>query len=90
MRSTIPATSKPGRRASSPAHEVYMRVTCLEMERARRSVERAAAAQRIEEIDRRILLIDREKTDLLDRLARTKSKPDEAAAAAAGAFRIRY
>lgn len=48
-----------------PSH-AYMQITCLEMERARRHVERNSATQRIADIDRRLLEIDKEKRDLLE------------------------
>ncbi len=52
----------------SRSYHLFMQVTCLEMERVRRSTERAAAARRIDEIDERIREIDEEKSGLLAQL----------------------
>lgn len=53
----------------------YMKVTCLEMEKARRHAERVSAAQRISEIDARLLEIEKEKQDLLHVLGQAGAKP---------------
>ena len=45
----------------------YMQITCLEMERARRNMERKSASHRVALIDTRIEEIERSKQDLLDR-----------------------
>ena len=46
-------------------HMAYMRITCLEMERARRSKERASATRLVEKINARFKEIDAEKDRLL-------------------------
>ena len=43
----------------------YMQITCLEMERARRNMERKSASHRVALIDTRIEEIERSKQDLL-------------------------
>ena len=81
-----------------PSH-AYMQITCLEMEKARRNTERTSAAQRISEIDRRLLEIEKEKQELLEaisghggkkppRLGRLEVKASPARRS--GGFRIRY
>lgn len=50
-------------------YRAYMQVTCLEMERARRDLERASASQRVANIDARMSEIDQEKAVLLQALA---------------------
>ena len=47
----------------------YMQITCLEMERARRNMERKSAGQRIALIDARIEEIERAKLELLQAVA---------------------
>jgi len=46
-------------------YRAYMQVTCLEMERARRSAERQSAMARVTAIDCRLAAIDKEKAGLL-------------------------
>ena len=46
-------------------YRIYMQITCLEMERARRDRERKSATQRIMEIDARLGEIDKAKQELL-------------------------
>jgi hypothetical protein len=43
----------------------YMQITCLEMERARRNMERKSASQRVALIDTRIQEIEKAKLELL-------------------------
>ena len=43
----------------------YMQITCLEMERARRNMERKSASKRVALIDARIEEIEKSKQDLL-------------------------
>jgi hypothetical protein len=50
--------------ASLP-YRAYMQITCLEMERVRRTKERNSAALRIQAIDTRLKEIDRTKQELL-------------------------
>ena len=49
-------------------HKAYLRVACLEMEKARRGKERESAAHRIENIDARFQEIDAEEAALLQGL----------------------
>ncbi|MCX6604969.1 MAG: hypothetical protein NTV52_15405 [Acidobacteria bacterium] len=75
-----------------------MQVTCLEMEKARRGVERAAALVRVRDIDSRLTEIDREREAILLKLAASgaldpSSVPESSPAspsAASGGFRIQY
>jgi phage portal protein BeeE len=79
-------------------HELFMQVTCLEMEKARRGVERAAALVRIQDIDSRLAAIDREREAILLKLAASgaldpSSVPESSPSSspsAAGGFRIQY
>jgi hypothetical protein len=43
----------------------YMQITCLEMERTRRNMERKSASQRVASIDARIQEIEKAKLELL-------------------------
>jgi len=47
----------------------YMQITCLEMEKARRDMERKSASQRIATIDARLDEIEKAKQDLLQAVA---------------------
>lgn len=47
----------------------YMQITCLEMERARRGMERKSASQRIALIDARLEQIEKAKQELLQAVA---------------------
>jgi hypothetical protein len=47
----------------------YMQITCLEMEKARRDMERKSASQRIAVIDARLDQIEKAKQELLQVLA---------------------
>lgn len=49
-------------------HKVFMKISCLEMERARRIKERESAQLRIKTINDRLMAIDMEKSTLLDRI----------------------
>lgn len=53
----------------SKDYQLYMQITCLEMEKVRRGVERSAALERIRRIDARLTEVEREKADLLRQLA---------------------
>jgi hypothetical protein len=46
----------------------YMKISCLEMEKARRARERQSAQRRIDSIDARVAELDAEKDTLLVRL----------------------
>jgi hypothetical protein len=50
---------------TSLPYRSYMQITCLEMERARRNMERKSASQRVAQIDARIQEIEKSKQDLL-------------------------
>ncbi len=58
------------RRADQRAlpYRTYMQITCLEMEKARRDLERKAASRRIAELDTRIGEIEEEKQALLQKI----------------------
>jgi hypothetical protein len=47
----------------------YMQITCLEMERARRNMERKSASRRVALIDARVAEIDQAKKELLQAVA---------------------
>jgi len=47
----------------------YMQITCLEMEKARRGMERKSASERVALIDTRIEQIEKAKQDLLQAVA---------------------
>jgi hypothetical protein len=77
----------------------YMQITCLEMEKARRGMERESATQRIALIDARLDQIEKAKQQLLEAAA----APDQRAPGrlpgldlkpaprrSAGGFKIRY
>ena len=77
----------------------YMQITCLEMERARRNMERKSASQRVALIDARIQEIEKSKQDLLQavaspdvgirtRLSGLELKPTPRCST--GGFKIRY
>ena len=83
---------------SAVSYRAYMRITCLEMEKVRRSAERRSAQLRIEQIDARVGEIEKEKRELLEaiqagpkvraRLPGIEVKPSSYKRAAG--FRIRY
>jgi hypothetical protein len=77
----------------------YMQITCLEMEKARRGMERKSASQRIALIDARLEQIEKAKQELLEavtpsgqrvpgRLPGLDLRP--APRRSAGGFKIRY
>jgi hypothetical protein len=53
-------------------HKVFLRIACLEMERARRGQERRAAMARVRDIDDRFREIDAEKRERLAAMAGAK------------------
>jgi hypothetical protein len=78
-------------------HTIYMRITCLEMEKARRNKERESAMSRVNHIDERIQSIEVEKADLLGKMGERVAPRGEARATppspvdgARPPFRIRY
>ena len=77
----------------------YMQITCLEMEKARRDMERKSASQRIATIDARLNEIEKAKQDLLQAVAtQGQGMPGRlpgldlrpAPRRSAGGFKIRY
>lgn len=76
----------------------YMQITCLEMEKARRNMERASARQRISLIDARLEQIEAAKQELLRALAGSSQGPADARSGfsrpaprkSGGGFKIRY
>lgn len=75
----------------------YMQITCLEMEKARRNMERKSASGRIAVIDARLAEIEQAKLELLQSLADqgtsphcSRVDPKPAPSRSAGGFRIRY
>lgn len=91
---TLSARVDPG----ALSYRAYMRITCLEMEKVRRSTERKSAAKRIAEIDARLREIEKEKQQLLEAVhagpkASTRLPGIEVKAAPyrrGAGFRIRY
>jgi hypothetical protein len=80
-------------------YRCYMQITCLEMEKARRGMERKSASQRVALIDARLGQIEQAKQELLRavdnsgretpaRLPGLEVKP--APRRSAGGFKIRY
>lgn len=70
-------------RRTSPAlakHELYMKLTSLEIERSRRDTERRATNQRLEMIDERLREIEAEQQqirDLLDEIPANREEGQE-------------
>lgn len=79
------------RKATLP-HEAYLRISHIEMEKARKTVESEKARQMMADIARRLEEIEAEKTDLLqsmdERAGTTASRPGPPQSA--GGFKIRY
>ncbi|MBI5114950.1 hypothetical protein HZA56_00590 [Candidatus Poribacteria bacterium] len=86
--------------AAESTHEpyrAYMKVTCLEMEKARRKVERDNAISTMRNIDARLQEIEAEKARLLQTSAEQRQQDIEALPNSsprrgnnAGAFRLKY
>lgn len=76
----------------STPHNAFMRISHIELEKARRSREKEAATQLIADIDERIGEIEAEKAEILQKLenghleTETSSGPDRKT----GGFKIRY
>jgi hypothetical protein len=74
----------------------YMKITCLEMEKARRGKEREIAMHRVKDIDARFMEIEAEKAALLqaidedNRGKHAGAGSKSAAGRSTGAFKIRY
>jgi len=84
---------------TSRPHRAYMKLACLEIEKARRGVERESAAYRMANIDSRVKEIEAEKALLLQSLAaRGQGKsshsrsdaPKDARPERKGQFRFKY
>ena len=83
---------------SALTYRGYMQVTCLEMEKTRRTSERNSATRRIREIDLRLQEIEKEKQTLLAALASGPKTPQRLPGIeikpsprhSARGFRIRY
>ena len=79
-------------------HKAYMKIACLEMEKARRGTEKESALFRVKTIDERMEEIEDEKAALLHEAEPDKrsltdgrdSGPKPARSSAAGAFKLRY
>jgi hypothetical protein len=80
-------------------YRAYMQITCLEMEKARRGMERKSASRRIAQVDARLEQIEKSKQELLQavtpsgqrvpgRLPGLDLRP--APRRSAGGFKIRY
>jgi hypothetical protein len=74
----------------------YMKITCLEMEKARRSKERESAMHRVKNIDARFKEIEVEKDTLLQAIAKDNGGKHAGAGSkstrswSTGVFKIRY
>ena len=79
-------------------YRAYMQVTCLEMEKARRTAERQSATARVAAIDARLAAIEKEKAALLSSAERTEKNASHRSPGAvrtgpqkaAGGFKFRY
>lgn len=71
-------------------YQIYLQISTLEMEKSRRSAERAAAQARIAAIDNRLAEVEQEKLALLSRLACGLSGEPAAMTAPGAGFRIQY
>ena len=84
----------------SHPYRAYMRISCLEMEKARRGEERASAMHRVNNIDARFREIEAEKAELLKTLDERSSdnrpaharvdNPRAAHRRSTGGFKVRY
>jgi len=59
--------------AALPRHELYMKLTALEIERSRRATEREATAKRLGQIDQRIASIETEQGEIKQILERDQN-----------------
>jgi hypothetical protein len=83
----------------SEPYRVFMRISALEMEKARRGKERESAMHRVREIDNRFRKIEKEKAYLLKDIGGLKTiqhsgnlgnQPDQSAGLRHKGFKIRY
>ncbi|MBZ5520664.1 MAG: hypothetical protein LAP21_00255 [Acidobacteriia bacterium] len=83
-----------GAHEASQPHRLYMQITCLEMEKARRMTERRLATQRLAYLDARLAQIALEQSQLLERIERPARRRTPAAAGTvrtpSDGFHIRY
>ncbi len=78
--------------ASLP-HRAYMKLACLEMEKARRRIERSSALQRLHTIDERIRDIETEQAAIRQAMGTAAVTPDGAEPKPRGgkrAFKVKY
>jgi hypothetical protein len=66
-------------------YKAYLRIGCLEMEKARRGVERDSALSRVSTIDARFQDIEAEKAALLERLSESQASHTDSTAPGANA-----
>jgi hypothetical protein len=80
-------------------YRTYMQITCLEMEKARRGMERKSASQRIALVDARLDQIEKAKQELLQAVSASGQRVPgrlpgldvrPAPRSSAGGFKIRY
>ncbi len=78
----------------SHPHMAYMRIGCLEMEKARKNKEKSGAQKRIDMIDQRLMEIEREKADIQRILGETSIAPEgvnvDPESEIDGGFKIKY
>ncbi len=78
----------------SHPHMAYMRIGCLEMEKARKIKEKAGAQRRIDSINQRLREIENEKADIQvilgDKPDAGKSRNHGPEPETGGGFKIRY
>ncbi len=78
----------------SHPHMAYMRIGCLEMEKARKNQEKSGAQKRIDMINQRLIEIEREKTDILRILGDKPNAPEsrnmDHESEINGGFKIKY
>ncbi|AOJ06473.1 hypothetical protein [Burkholderia mayonis] len=72
--------------AAMPVHSMYMRISCIEMEKSRRDIERQAAQRRIASVDSRLADLEREKARLYAAIESEAPQVGDIV----GSFRIRY
>lgn len=61
--------------ASVARHELYMKLTALEIERSRRATERDATMKRLEQIDSRLESIQNEQAEIMQFLGTDPASP---------------
>ncbi|MFX1739898.1 hypothetical protein PXJ20_31760 [Paraburkholderia sp. A1RI_3L] len=78
--------------SQAQAYTVYLRLSCIEMEKSLRELERRAAQHRLTIVENRLSTLEREKKVLLSTAGTSAVGPREASPAspAKGGFHIRY